>query len=413
MRSPNGRARLRGVLRLRSVLGLSLLANQFPALHGLRVLAILTVIQIHLSTELATLNLLPRTSTLYAASQRLWFGMDLFFFLSGFLIGTILLTAAGSGGILRFYARRGFRIVPLYYVVLTALAAVTPLDPVQRVQLPREYLYLTNYSDITHSVMFWGWSLCVEEHFYLAVPLLIALLACVRKHWQRIAALTVLWLSGAVARVVIALTHDTLTPSEAFQKLYIPTHARYDILIAGILLAYLLRTEGERIRRAMATTWIRVASAALTIVLFGMLLATPLSRGTPGLGLMVPGTITGLAYLNLFAYLLTRGGTAAEILGSRALLPVATLGYGVYLVHVPVVRLAGLDAYARLVLVAHLPITAAFLTATLVVFAESIAIAYVLHLFIEKPALWLRDRVAPAARRVGPITAEVTAAGAG
>jgi peptidoglycan/LPS O-acetylase OafA/YrhL len=51
--------------------------------------------------------------------------------------------ALDRGGVLRFYVRRAFRIVPLYYVVLTALALASTL-PAQRAGLVYEYLYLTN-----------------------------------------------------------------------------------------------------------------------------------------------------------------------------------------------------------------------------------------------------------------------------
>ena len=100
--------------------------------------------------------------------------MDLFFILSGFLIGTILLVSEpaqgrGRSSMVRFYLRRSFRIIPLYFVVLTALflirdtyggvGAILPLTDGHRENLIREYLYLTNYTDTAHVTMWWGWSL--------------------------------------------------------------------------------------------------------------------------------------------------------------------------------------------------------------------------------------------------------------
>ena len=114
-------------------------------------------------------------------SLTLFFGMDLFFVLSGFLIGTILLVSLERHGrqmVGNFYLRRAFRILPLYYVVLTVLALVTPLTALQRHHLPLEYLYLTNFvPDLqrTSVVMIWGWSLALEEQFYLIVPLLLVI----------------------------------------------------------------------------------------------------------------------------------------------------------------------------------------------------------------------------------------------
>jgi peptidoglycan/LPS O-acetylase OafA/YrhL len=382
-----------------SLFRLNLLGNQYPALHGLRVLGILSVIQIHLSFDLGAKGVLARDSAAYVFSQRIWFGMDLFFFLSGFLIGSILLAApeeTRGRSIARFYARRSFRIIPLYYVVLTLLALTTRLDPLQRAQLPREYLYLTNYSDIGHVVMFWGWSLCVEEHFYLAVPLLMALLRFLPSHRARIVALVLAWLSGALVRgLVVQSLHVSADSVLAFQALYIPTHARFDILLAGVLLAYLMHTEGDRLRALFARPRVRLGSALMSLLLFGALLFPPSFVSPIAWWVLALGTVTGLAYFNLILFLVTGESLLARMLGARVFLRFATLGYGVYLVHVPLVIVSGVGAYVgftrRLGLGAGVSLT----LATLFVFALCLVEAYVLHLLVEKPALRLRDLVAP------------------
>ncbi|MBM4376983.1 MAG: acyltransferase [Deltaproteobacteria bacterium] len=387
-----------------SPFGLSLLANHFPALHGLRVLGILSVIQIHVSFELGAHRLLPIESWLYQLSQRIWFGMDMFFFLSGFLIGTILLLpdASGAGGTLKFYARRSFRIIPAYYVVLTALALLKPLDPLQRAQLWREYAYVTNYSDVGHVVMMWAWSLCVEEHFYLLVPLLVALVRRVSSHRARIGALALLWLSGFGARFLVSRYQLPSRPGDGFQLLYIPSHTRYDILLAGVLLAYLWHTERPRIEGLMARVPVRIASVALSALLFGALVVVPGEALHGAWGLLRIGTVTGLAYLNLITYLITTRGVAVKVLGHRSFLVFATLGYGVYLVHMPFVTTVGFVAYLRLAFLYRLPVPFAFALAVLAVFFVSLAFGYLLHLLVEKPALYLRDRLVPAKPPAAP-----------
>src|SRR5437868_11014253 len=107
--------------------------------------------------------------------------MDLFFMLSGFLIGSILLRALeknGTQNLQRFYIRRISRTFPPYYVVLTFLALTTSLTPSQLRHLPWEYLYGTNFLSLLRAdvVMFWGWSLALEEQFYLTVPILFFVL---------------------------------------------------------------------------------------------------------------------------------------------------------------------------------------------------------------------------------------------
>src|SRR5262249_56225241 len=122
----------------------------------------------------------------------LWFGLDVFFVLSGFLIGRILFRQLQRGGLSfrAFYVRRFFRVFPVYYLVLTV--SVFGFSRIQewgvlyggvpwQESLARSwanYLYVSNY---VYGMQYpnplsWGWSLCVEEHFYLATPLMLPLL---------------------------------------------------------------------------------------------------------------------------------------------------------------------------------------------------------------------------------------------
>lgn len=373
------------------------LANHYPALHGLRVLGILSVVQIHLAYELAARGHISRNTWLWHASQRLWFGMDLFFFLSGLLIGGILLsTPDRPHGVWRFYLRRSFRIVPLYYVVLTVLALGAP--PHLRENLWREYLYLTNYTDTTRVVMVWAWSLCVEEHFYVFVPLLMLLLRAIPGHRPRVAALTLLWASGALVRaLVFVLVAKEAGRAAHFRLVYIPTHARYDVLVAGVLLAYLLHADGPRLLAWARTRRGGAAVAAGATLLFSALAVGPVgpALAIDAFAVLALGTVTGPAFLLLSLWLIARAdGRVARALGSSGFRRLATLGYGVYLVHMPLVTAGGLGAFVILTRLAVPPVPA-FAGATLFVFAVSVFVAYGLHLAVEKPALWVRDRVAP------------------
>jgi peptidoglycan/LPS O-acetylase OafA/YrhL len=94
------------------------LANRFPALHGIRFLAIVLVVQVHV-TNAFFLGQIPMSTESILLSQSVFFGMDLFFILSGFLIGSMLLYSLEQNQrqqVWRFYLRRTFRIFPLYYV---------------------------------------------------------------------------------------------------------------------------------------------------------------------------------------------------------------------------------------------------------------------------------------------------------
>jgi len=130
-----------------TLLRLARLADRYPPLDGLRVIAVFIVVQIHVTNQLAESGIRSPSSSWFSSID-LMFAMDFFFFLSGFLIGSMLLTDARTGrpsSIGRFYLRRTFRIVPSYIVVLSVLALMTPLSSAQRANLWKEFVYLTNY----------------------------------------------------------------------------------------------------------------------------------------------------------------------------------------------------------------------------------------------------------------------------
>ena len=161
--------------------------GRIPELDGLRGLAILLVLTAHYFA-------VPGTGATWFLSgywSRLgWTGVDLFFVLSGFLIGGILLGARDSPNYFKtFYARRFFRIIPLYYAwillyIILATAAKTALvariGSVQGIggAILAHFLFLQNFHDFMRStVSFWWfsstWSLAVEEQFYLVAPVVV------------------------------------------------------------------------------------------------------------------------------------------------------------------------------------------------------------------------------------------------
>lgn len=392
-----------------SLLRLRLLANHFPPLHGLRVVAILWVIQVHLAFELGARGILPTHHWVYVLSQKFWFAMDLFFILSGFLIGTLLLVASSDPstsalrGIGRFYARRSFRIFPLYYFVLTALAfgvyrhvpGLINHDPLRQVNLIREYLYLTNYTDTLHVTMFWGWSMCVEEHFYLAVPLLFLALQRLPSLRARLWLLGVLWISALAVRMTIPFLHPSPMDGHTyFLKIYIPTHTRYDTLLAGIILAHVQSAWAPDLRTLLEYPSMKRATRAFIALAFaGMMFPPPFVHA--GLWHIISiGTLSSLAWGAAILYLLNTDGKLSRWLSSPAFLPLATLGYGVYLIHIPFVVTFGLVSYVLLAR-SHTPPALGLLAGTAVVFGLCLLVAYVLHLVIEKPALAARDRFTP------------------
>src|SRR5665213_590018 len=152
------------------------------ALDGLRGIAIAMVLWLHLGQH----HLPPGRGSwlgwLRAGTGLSWTGVDLFFALSGFFIGGILIDRRRSPRLVRvFYLRRAVRILPLYYVTLLAIGAAVLLN------VPGSYhmfpawvyaLFLTNFAFGLAQSWDWLplsvlWSLAVEEQFYLTAPWIV------------------------------------------------------------------------------------------------------------------------------------------------------------------------------------------------------------------------------------------------
>ncbi len=380
---------------------LSLLANHFPALHGIRFIAIVSVLQVHVTSGLEEIGCL-HNRWFSLMSKQIFFGMDLFFILSGFLIGMILLHSLDKenkgGGIIRFYIRRSFRTFPLYYVVLTLLVVIFPLTMAQKSNLIWEYLYLTNYGDAARNtrVMSWGWSLCVEEHFYLAVPIFIIALHRFRSHAMRISILAVMWLSALAIRLYILFSSPVpLKGFALFQSLYIRTHTRFDILVAGIFLAYLQSYFGPQIKKSLSRFPVRMVLWSVTLVCLATLVIRPPILGSrPLFAVFAWGTITSIMYIPLILLLVNADGWFQRFCSRPFFLRLATVGYGIYLVHIPV-GLFILPVMKTLAASFDLPESVIWCLMLFTLVSISAVVAYVFHLLVEKPALYLRDRIAP------------------
>lgn len=177
-------------------------------------------------------------------------GVDLFFVLSGFLIGGILLdnrSAANFFG--AFWARRACRILPVYWLLLSTYVAALSLGPLFNAPWLDKWLlndplplwsYLTftqNYvmalPPANNGALWLGitWSLAVEEQFYLLFPVLVYVL---RRRTLVAIAIGCL-VTAPIIRVVL------WKAGGAFYSGYFPTPARMDALMFGFLVACVIR----------------------------------------------------------------------------------------------------------------------------------------------------------------------------
>jgi peptidoglycan/LPS O-acetylase OafA/YrhL len=179
-----------------------------------------------------------------------WSGVDLFFVLSGFLIGGILfreIQREQSLQVGRFLIRRAFKIWP-GYLVLVAYAYIGHMRHGHPLEVIRTYwanlLHLQNYF---LNIRFHTWSLAVEEHFYLLLPVLLGALAAssistLRRFFLPIALL----IMGIIA--LFRSIHGIFWPFTFETHMY-PTHLRLDSLLAGVCIAFCATFHAEKFDR--------------------------------------------------------------------------------------------------------------------------------------------------------------------
>ena len=243
------------------------MAGHVPVLDGLRGVAILLVMLVHL-TVMESSSLVD--GAYYRVAHLGWIGVDLFFVLSGFLITGILYDAKTSPHYFRnFYARRALRIFPLYYAVLFLALLVLPAlasDSYSRsLQAAWTYwAFLSNFAVAWHQEFPAGmlivvWSLAIEEQFYVAWAPLVRWLS-----YRRLVLLCVTVIVSAFA-FRLTLSVFEVHPVAA----YVLPFARMDALALGALIAIAVRHQGglERLARVanMAAPLAGVAAMAITL----------------------------------------------------------------------------------------------------------------------------------------------------
>jgi peptidoglycan/LPS O-acetylase OafA/YrhL len=333
-----------------------------------------------------------------------WTGVDLFFVLSGFLVGGLLfdeLRKTATLNVRRFIIRRGFKIWPPYFVylfvILLLLVARDPAhNPTEAArQLLPNFLHAQNYlgSPRPHT-----WSLAVEEHFYLLLPfLVIAVLPARQQRAKSIPRLPIVALSVAAFclafRVFVNRGQPFTEPTH-----YFATHVRADSMFFGVLLSYLYHYGFLKLE------W--VAHRRTLILGAGLLLISPMSW----FGLSHPFSWTigyTLLYLGYGAILLSVlstqivPGKLGRLMASppaRLLAWVGFYSYSVYLWHLDFAP--GLSRW----LLEHLQISKlgpelTYSLGVVLYLPLAVTIGVGLARLIEGPSLRLRDKLFPSRAR--------------
>lgn len=339
--------------------------RRIPELDALRGLAALAIMAFHLNPP---------------AFAPGWTGVDLFFVLSGYLITGIILKHGGTKGFLKaFYARRGLRIWPIYYLTLGVLVVANRYLP-KPYSLESVPYYLTYTQNVR---MYWRgsapslppfdhtWTLALEEQFYVIWPALLLLAG--RKRVIPVCLAT-------IALAYMAREGGWFSYDHYSERLLI---ARCDGFALGGLLAAVLSGGVTRRKR------IGVAAVFVIAIVYNGWGIYSAGSATGYLGLPTPprpaSTIlaVGVLYFGLVGVVVIGAGTAW--LAPLRLRPLAYLGqisYGLYLYHYP--TFWAIDGF-RFVYDQPWTIRALKVGVTLVLAVAS------WHL-IESPILKLKDR---------------------
>jgi len=289
--------------------------NHIPQLDAVRGVAILLVLAHNLHAFTAP--------PLGYVSSLGWMGVDLFFVLSGFLITGILLDTKPAPAYFRnFYARRCLRIWPLYYSVLVIMFVLVPLlRPQNAAEIFHRSnpwwsypFFLQNFfvanASLSVGPLGVSWSLAVEELFYLVWPAFVRLLSSKQ-------------LQVAAGGVVLASPFLRLLFVSRGWLIYSNPFCRIDGLMAGALLAILVRQSSF-----VATRWLPLAWISLLVA--GPLAIAAEVHDARWLTLSLDTiAFAGFLYLALFS-----GSTWLKVcMTNRFLIFSGTISYGLYLLH--------------------------------------------------------------------------------
>ena len=293
------------------------LQRRIPQLDAVRGLAILVVMFHNISLKYPVLH-----------SQQLfsngWMGVDLFFALSGFLITGILLDTKGSEGYFKnFYVRRCLRIWPLYYALIFFMFVVV------------RFLNRSEYQDVLRTASPWWafplflqnfllpvstnaagplavtWSLAIEEQFYVVWPLVVRFCSATQLRRIAIAELCV----SPVLRYYLSLRHVDL---------YINVFCRLDGLMAGAILAVLVRSDNFVPANLLKRAWVLL----LVVGTLALVTASVVNAG------WIVYSFTALASASfIYVSVFSKQKWLQEVMTNRFLIYTGTISYGLYLLH--------------------------------------------------------------------------------
>jgi peptidoglycan/LPS O-acetylase OafA/YrhL len=299
-----------------------------PDLDGLRGVAIIFTVVFHYMVSGGFYSHQgPEPVLLFLGS--LWSGVDIFFVLSGFLIGGIILDNGRADNFFRiFYLRRALRILPVAFLAIAFSYLIVPLLNLTFLwyaQTPAyAYVLLINNFWTANGLNAYAplgpmWSLAIEEQFYLLAPVLI-LAAGTRT--RSLGLLTIVLISPLLRLCSLHYSPWDFTPF------------RLDGFAAGMLVATLLRNRSFNAFAVASRRTVNLAVSGLTVAALLFSISphySPRERLAFGISLNSLAT----AAVILFLYL-NRNCSLSRILSRSWLVAMGRMSYFIYLMHLPI-----------------------------------------------------------------------------
>ena len=304
-------------------------------LDGLRGIAIASVLWQHMVRPYLPENN-PLTRWLESVTALSWTGVDLFFVLSGFFIGGILMDHRSSPRLWRvFYIRRGLRIVPVYYLVLLVLGLMlhwhiygahnsTPLWAYALFVPNFAYAYTGSWDYFPLGVF---WTLAIEEQFYLLAPLAVRAISPRRLPWIVGSLALLAW----AMRAALLLNHP-----QGLLAAHVLMPLRMDTLAAGVLVACMVRSEAARsFFHRVCARWNAGLAGICAIALIALTRLTLVSpeNGSAELCLYGYAAIAAVFALLLAVVTIERPPVLVRILSSGPLVQLGRYSYFIYVAH--------------------------------------------------------------------------------
>lgn len=316
-------------------------------------------------------------------------GVDLFFSLSGYLIANQIFHSLrrGTFTLRTFYLRRVFRILPNFLVVLSLYFAI-PIFREKPLTIPFwKFITFTQNFFLIPSAFSHAWSLCIEEHFYLLLPLISLFIA--KKQKARIGWIIILAILVAeiTLRSIIWIVYLRHAPDGvgmiSMSMIYAPTFTRLDSLVLGVFLALVkhhhLRIWSNLTKKGNLALLLGIVGYGIVVYIYQNFTAARFVSASL--------SYTLLAFSSM---LLTLSALSPTSLLHRVRIPgamtLATLSYAIYLTHKSFIHLSQLILSNWSLNKSNL----VMLTLSIVI---SVLGAGLLYTCIEKPFLKIRDKI--------------------